>query len=126
MASHSFQLDQEAGRAADRGDDADRQILDFERGPLLDMQLEVGEKSRRVRAASLMARARDRTSSIASRIVSRPVVSRRARMVEGPGHRAAAEQGIKPHAFLVRERDDLDRERQAKAAPGDRQRIRWP
>ncbi len=114
MPGHAFDLDDEAVGTVDGGDDADRQSLGFEHGPLLDVEFGVGEDIGALPdgVAGALGVESEGGQCVAHRHAV-PVAAVEELPVEGSGHRPAPEQGrAEAHAFLVGEAHDLDRERQ--------------
>ncbi len=118
MARDPFDFDGKATRAVDRGHDADRQALGLEHGALLDVEFHVrehvGPPARRAGdAVGIQPECRQRLAHRRARAI----VAVEQLHVERAGDRAASEQRrAEAHAFLVREAQDLERERKARAA----------
>ena len=117
MAGMAGDLDPEPAGAVDRGDHADRQLQLLEHRALLDMHLDIAQHGvtppadRRDRRR-VAAEAAQRSLEMGALGVDHVQRLR----VERAGDRArAGELAREAHAFLVAERDHLDRERQTLA-----------
>ena len=120
VPGHAVDRDLEPRRAADRGDDADRQTLGFQDRALFDMRLDEGGDIVRADRSRLLGIAAEGLQRVAHRDAARVLLVERGLRI-GPGERArAGERGPKTNAFLVAEADDFDRVLQPLAALAER------
>ena len=116
VARHAGDLDLEAHAAVDRGDDAERQVRLVEHRPLLDVDLDEAEVALRVALHRADRLQRAGALRRLHRLAHRDAVG--ILLVEPGGveladHRARAEEGgLVALAFLFREPDHLEAERQ--------------